>query len=574
MLCGVAGIDVVLFVVALDDGPMPQTREHLAILDLLAIPRGVVALTKKDRVSPQRVKEVAEQVQTLVVGTILENAEVFAVSATTGDGLKTLWGALERATISCPTRSSAGNFRMPIDRCFTMAGAGLVVTGTAISGSIEVGNPARLLLAGVPVRVRAIHAQNTPSRTGYAGQRCALNLTGTQLNTNRVDRGDWIVTGDVPAAARKLDARLKILATEHKPFAHWTSAHVHLGAGHTIGRVVVLEGKEISPGASALVQLIIDRPLGGVCGDRFIIRDQSARRTVGGGRIIDVFPPGRGRTKPERIAFLRAMEQDDDRLSLELLIEQATQGLNLSKFAANRNLTAEEVRGLITYLSPRSVITESALLGFSPRRWAELKSHALDQLMAWHRRAPDKIGLAADRIFSESKARVPRQVVAALIAELISEGAVVKRGPDVRLNTHKPELNPADAALWRKILLVFHHDGLRPLSILQIATAIGEELTKIEMLLARAVDHGLVVRLSQNRFIRPSSLRRLAEIAEETARASTAGLVTAAEFRDRSEIGRNLTIEVLEYFDRIKFTRRIGDAHLILRHASATFDDA
>jgi selenocysteine-specific elongation factor len=479
MLCGVAGIDFVLFVVAVDDGPMPQTREHLAILDLLGIPRGAVVLTKTDRVMPERVKDVAAEVRTLLTGTTLERAAVFPVSTVTADGIKELGSFLEQAACECPVRSSAGNFRMPVDRCFTIAGAGLVATGTAVSGSIAAGNSARALHVGVPVRVRSIHAQHKPCQTGRAGQRCALNLAGAGLKNDLIVRGDWIVTGGVPVTGQKLDARLKILANEKSPFVHWTSSHLHLGAGFANCRVAVLEGgREISPGKSALVQLVLDRPIGALGGDRFIIRDQSAKRTIGGGRIVDVFPPARGRAKPERIAFLEAMENNDDAISLELLIELAAQGLNLSNFAANRNLTLEEAGNLFARSSVRSVTTQGGLLGFSRSRFDDLKSKTIDQLAAWHSRAPDTVGLAENRILQGSDIRVPREVAAAVIAELVVDGIVAKDGTAVRLITHRPKLNPAAAALWKKVLPVLDDGGLRPPSLQQIAVAIGEDFAK------------------------------------------------------------------------------------------------
>lgn len=573
MLCGVAGIDFVLFVVAADDGLMPQTREHLAILDLLRVSRGAIALTKTDRVPLERIETIAADVRVLLAGTTLAQAPLFYVSATTGDGMRELQAYLEQAARDCPARSATGNFRMPVDRCFTIAGAGLVVTGTVVSGTIAAGDTARALLAGLPVRVRAIHAQNTSSPMGRAGQRCALNLAGVGLKNDLIVRGDWIVVGDVPALARKFDAQLEILDSEERPCAHWTPVHLHLGAAAATGRIAVLEGREILPGASGFVQIVLERSIGAVCGDRFIIRDQSAQRTIGGGRILDVFPPPRGRSKPPRLADLAALQNDDHGTVLASLLATAAAGLNLSQFAANRNLTAAEASALFAGVPMRSVSTEGGLFGYAAEHWGRLKSTALDQLAAWHRRGPDGLGPSADRIFSGSDVHVPREISAAVTADLVADGLITREGTRMRLVTHQPTLLAADVALWKKVLPRLEASGLRPQTVRLLADAVGEDFKKLESLFVRAARLGLVVRVSQTRFMRPHELRRLAEIVEDAAQASAGGLVTAAAFRDRAGVGRDFSIEMLEFFDRIKFTRRTGDAHQVLRAAAEMFSD-
>ena len=338
MLCGVPGIDLALLVVAADDGPMPQTREHLAILDVLGVSRGVVALTKIDRVPPERVNEVAAETSALLATTSLAGAPVFALSSVSGAGVDSLKDHLEKAARETELRGAQGNFRMSVDRCFSIAGAGLVVTGTAMSGEIALGDEVRALLAGANARVRSIHAHNAPAKNGRAGQRLALNLAGIE-GRKPIARGDWIVRGEVPPPVRRIDARLRVV--DPRPLAHWTPVHVHLGAAHVPGRVALLECAAIAPGESARVQLVLDQPIGALRGDGFVVRDQSARRTLGGGAVIDVFPPPRGRAKPERLAWLAAMELDDDAAALRALLVRAPAGVGLARFAANRNLQGE-----------------------------------------------------------------------------------------------------------------------------------------------------------------------------------------------------------------------------------------
>lgn len=565
MLCGVAGIDFVLFIVAADDGPMPQTAEHLAILDLLDVPNGAVALTKVDRVAPSRVNEIQGEIAVLLAGTALEDAPVFPVSAVTGEGIAELKSHLMRAARQCPPRTASGNFRLAIDRCFSVAGAGLVVTGTAVSGTLAVGDQIRVLEAKLSARVRTIHAQNTPLASGRAGQRCALNLAGAGLKHDLIRRGDWVVTGGVPEPVLKIDARLRILKSEQKPLAHWTPVHVHVAAADVTGRVAILEGASIAPGSSALVQLVLDRPMGALRGDGFIIRDQSAQRTIGGGRVIDIFPPVRGRARPERLAYLTAMENRDDPTALTSLLNAAPRGLNLSNFASNRNLTSEEINQLTARLPLRVITTSTSQLAFSQVHWDKLKAIALETVAASHRRAPDAMGLNETGILGASGRGLPAEVARQLGAELLREKAIVKEAAGVRLPSHLPKLDAADAALWQRVQPLLEQNPLRPPAVHEIAVAIRQDPKKLEAFLIRASRLGLVVKVSANRFFQPAALDQLRKIAETIAADSQDHAVTAPAFRDCTKIGRTVAIEVLEYFDRIKFTRRVGDAHQMIR---------
>jgi len=230
MLCGVAGVDFALLVVAADDGVMPQTREHVAILDLLGMARGAVALTKIDRVAPDRVEGVAQEVRALLTPTALRAVPLFPVSAATGDGIAALSAHLQETAQRTPPRPAKGNFRLAIDRAFTIAGAGLVVTGAIFSGAVAVGDTVRVLGADRIARVRALHAQNREERAAQAGERCALNLSGADLTLEQLERGDWITGPDAPAPVKKFDARLRLLPSEARALAHWTPVHLHLGA--------------------------------------------------------------------------------------------------------------------------------------------------------------------------------------------------------------------------------------------------------------------------------------------------------------------------------------------------------
>lgn len=362
--------------------------------------------------------------------------------------------------------------------------------------------------------------------------------------------------GAVPPPARRIDARLRVV--DPRPLNHWTPVHVHLGAADVLGRVAVLEGAAIAPGESARVQLVLEAPIGAVRGDGFIVRDQSSRRTLGGGTVIDVFPPPRGRAKPERLAWLAAMERDDDAAALRALLEQAPGGVNLARFSANRNLRADDRFSGV----PMKV---AAGLGFAPQAWSALRATALQGLAAWHAQAPDSAGLPVERIVGTP--RLPRDALIALVDELAADGAVVRDGAGVRLAAHQVRFSGADAALWQGALPLLEKSPLRPPPLAELAGTLKADAKKLETALSHAARQGLLVRVSKTRFFLPAAVRELETIAR--AAAGPGGALTAAGFRDRSGIGRNAAIEVLEYFDRIRFTRRIGDAHVLVRPAGA-----
>ena len=537
MLAGAAGIDLALLVVAADDGPMPQTREHLAILRLLGVPYTVVALTKIDRVAPARLAEVSREVEALLPG-----APQFPLCALRGEGIEALRAFLSGRAQLCRGRSAEGNFRLCVDRAFTLSGAGLVVTGTALAGAVAVGDVVRSVICRTRARVRALRAHNAPVARGRAGQRLALNLAGLDGKV-AIRRGDWIVSGAAPGAVARFDARLECL---DEPIRHGMPVHLHIGAADVLARIYMLEGKEISRDDAKFVRIVLEDPcagVGAVHGDRFVVRDASARRTLGGGAVVDIFPPSRGRARAQRLEALAALAIEDDGKALDALLECSPAGIDMEKFAAGRNLP------------------HASGWRFAPRHWKALREHALARLCAWHAAAPDSSSLSPDRLLED--VRIPRPAAAQLVDELVREGLVARESRGLRLAGHRVGLAAPDAALWNRISPLLERGGLRPPTITELAFACGTVPKRLEALLARLAHEGEVVQVSRNRYFLPSAVKRMEGVVLEMQS------VTAAAFRDRIGIGRGLAIEVLEYFDRIRLTRRVGDAH-VLRSPSGT----
>ncbi len=344
MLAGASGIDCVLLVVAADDGLMPQTREHLAIVELLGIRRALVALTKIDRVEPQRVQQVRTQVEHLLASGPLARSPIFPLSSSTGEGVEALREALGGLAGEVRERSREGYFRLAVDRAFSVAGSGIVVTGTAFSGQVAVGDELLLGNAGRPVRVRGLHAQNRPAQQAWAGQRVALNIAGERLALEQIQRGDWLLQAALHAPTTRVDIDFRLLPDELRDFTHWTPVHLHLGTQDVTGRLALLEGEQLEPGHRAFAQLVLNAPIQALHGDRLVLRDQSAQRTLGGGRVLDGAAPARNRRTPARLAQLQALRQESLEEALPTLLGAAENGLDPQRLVQSFNRPREHWR--------------------------------------------------------------------------------------------------------------------------------------------------------------------------------------------------------------------------------------
>ena len=573
MLAGVGGIDMGLLVVAADDGVMPQTREHAAILDLLGIARCLVAITKVDMVDETRALDVMEEVEDLLDSTSLAGAVQFPVCAPRGEGVLALREALEHEASARSMRSSTGHFRLAVDRAFSLKGIGLVVTGMVFSGSASVDEHFLLSPRGMPVRVRGIRAHDQPAERALAGQRCAINIAGRGLSESVVHRGDWILGEELHAPTQRVDVDLGVLPGESRALKHWTPVHLHLGAEHVSARVAVLEGGAIAPGEKGLAQLVLERPIGTVTGDRLVIRDQSAQRTLGGGRVIDPFSPRRGRARPQRLAWVRAMSNTDHLDALEETANAAVLGVGLQQFRQARNLTRDDLDALVDELGMIRVGRETEETSFAPHAWQALKEEILMCVRDWHRDHTDTLGPNPNELRMAAKRRYSSDVIDNVLKGLVSEQKLSRRGLIVHLPDHQVRLTADDTRLWQKLAPVFAPDSGSPPSLHQAAEQMRIEVKVLEGVLKRGVRTGLVVQIARNRYVPVDSARRLAKLVLQMDESVGGERFTAAQFRDFSGLGRNFAIDLLEYFDRIGMTDRIGDERRLHPGAANPFGD-
>lgn len=559
MLAGATGIDYVLLVVAADDGPMPQTEEHLQILQLLGLNRGAVALTKIDVVTPERVVEAQAEIRALLSRSALRDARVFPICNLTGEGVPALRAHLEsECARPAPCRTGA-RFRLAIDRRFSLAGAGTVVTGTVFSGTVTTGDSLKLSPSGIGVRVRSIHAQNQLATQGSAGQRCALSLVGDGLEIGKVQRGDWILDPALHAPTQRFDATLTLLASEARALRHWTPVHLHIAAAEVMARVALLESADLHPGESALAQLVLDSPIGTLHGDRFVIRDQSATRTLGGGVVLDPFPPARGRRTPERLTLLRGWIEAGAEQALRSALQISIGGLALSDFARTWNLLPAQADELARAAGARLAGSEGQRLAFAAEGWRTLLGRATDAIAAEHAQAPDMIGIGRERLRNLAMPALPQAAFEDLIDELVAAGSIQASGPWLHAPGHRAEFTGDERSLWNKVEPLLCAAPFHPPRVRDIASTLALEEERVRRLLQHAARIGEVYPVAHDHYFTRHAVADLADIVRQLA--SEQGSATAAAFRDHIGTGRKLAIQILEFFDRIGFTRRVDDGH-------------
>ncbi|HEX9208475.1 MAG TPA: selenocysteine-specific translation elongation factor [Steroidobacteraceae bacterium] len=558
MVAGACGIDFALLVVAADDGVMPQTREHLAILELLGVTRGAVALSKADRADAQRLRQVQAQLAAALAPTPLNAAPVFPLNATDpGDaGTAALRRHLLEAAASLPSRQDDQLFRLAVDRVFTLTGHGVVTTGTVFSGRVQPGDTVAVMPAGKTARVRGLHAQNQAAASGHAGQRCAINLAG--VDRTAIARGDWLADPRLFAPTTRIDTRLRLLADGNLRLVSWAPLHVHLGTTHRVAHVVLLESERLSAGESARVQLVFDTPVCATPGDRFIVRDAQAAHTIGGGVVLDPFAPARKRRSPERQRHLDALERMLDGAGIAPLLQHARHGMPLAALVHLTGRAPDRVPlpadALVVDAGPERFV-------FLPAPWRELREHAVNVLREFHARAPDEPGPDAGRLRRIALPDLPHALWRRLVDDLVQEGVVLRNGPWLHLPEHTARLSEGDAVLAQALQPLIAQGRFDPPWVRDLAAATREPEERVRQVLRKQVTRGTVHQVVRDLFYDSGRIAELAVIVAGIAQEH--GGVDAARFRDAIGLGRKRSIQILEFFDRVGYTRRVRDSHVL-----------
>ncbi len=570
MLAGAHGIDLVLFTVAADDGVMPQSEEHLDILHLLGVKRGIFVITKADLAGPERLNEVRDEIELLADGTGLEGAPVVAVSSITGAGMDELRAEIIRQLEGFEARRATGLFRLPLDRAFVIKGHGTVVTGTAMGAEVRVGQKLRVLPGGSEVRVRSIQVHSESVEHAGLCQRVALNLTGAERL--ELKRGDVLADERLDITTARLDAQLEIRPAARRPLKSNDRMRLFAGTAEVLGRAIVLEESgEIALKQSGLAQLVLQDPIVALAGDRFVLRDETSQRTIGGGIVLN--PLGRRNRKPLPLYRERLMKLRDARgaEAIEALLNlQDSFAVSPLRVAQLLNAPIAEVEAALkdSRFIKFSLGDEE---GFATRvKWEEIQRFAIAALAAHHRAEPLAAGLEMEALRTRLPYEVGARAFRALIDRLSRESDVVREESTLRLKSHKVELGGDDGKLGGEIERALKQAGFHPPDLKQLAEALKLPLAqegRLKALLGALERQGRVVKIASDLYFDKETLE--AARARLVEHLKSNDQITAAAYRDLLGASRKFAIALLDYFDHSGFTTRVGDARR-LRHSATT----
>jgi len=558
MLAGVTGIDAALLVVAADEGVMPQTREHLAILDLLEVERAVVALTKVDLVDdPSWLALVREEIHELLATTALASAPVVAVSATRGDGLDELRAALGAALAEAPARADLGRPRLPIDRAFTIAGFGTVVTGTLVDGALQTGDEVVILPAGHHARIRSLQTHKTRVERAVPGSRTAANLVGVEVRD--LVRGDVLARPGTYSPTRLVDVRFRLLHDAAGPIRHNQKTKLFLASAQRGARVRVLGAEEVAPGEEGWLQLVLDEPIVTARGDHFILRRPSPGATLGGGRVVDP-APGRlhRRMNPTVVEGLaraaRGTPGDVIAQAMQALgpapLRAVVEKAGLGEGEAREAIRALEADGRLVRLGSGEIAPASDAIVADRGSWQAFTSRMREALGAYHKANPLRAGMPREEL--KSRLKLETRIFAAAADAAAREGSLRDLGPRLALPDHEAHPTAEQSSRLDSLMARFQASPSAPPSVKESVEAIGPELWDY------LLEKGLVVAVSPD--VAFEAQRYAAIVEQIRGRLAGGASITVAEVRDALGTSRKYALGLMEHLDQIGLTVREGDA--------------
>jgi selenocysteine-specific elongation factor len=558
MLAGAHGIDLVLFTVAADDGVMPQTEEHLDIVHLLGVRMAIFAITKADLVSTERIQDVEEEIKILTLGTVLEDAPVIPVSSVTRQGLPELKDLIYRKLKSGDKPVPSGYFRLPVDRAFVMQGHGVVVTGTALSGEVKTGDHVRSMPGGELFRVRSVQVHGHSVDTGGWGQRVALNLSGPERAS--IERGDVICHEKLTLTSDRFDAFLEVRPAATKGIKNHQRIRVHLGTAERLAKIILLSADDkIGPKESTYCQLTLSEPLLALRNDHFIVRDETARKTLAGGVVIHPWARKHKRREPELKNRLESLHSGDmTRLIESFLDESGDFALPLEAIHQFLNLREDEVRAhLDQIISLRAFNAEGEKVYTTDRKWQQLKQAFLALLKEFHRSHPLAPGMDMENLRGKLPYTLSAKVFRAVVDALLSDKIIAKEENLLRTAEHRVQLGSQEKSLMDRIKKMLGEQPMSPPELKEIEKQLEisrNKLTEVIRLLER---DGSVIRVTADLYYLSSTIDQVRAILKKYL--SDKAEISAASFRDLINSSRKYTIPLLEYFDREGVTLRIGD---------------
>ena len=568
MVAGVGGMDLVMLVIAADEGVMPQTREHLDICQLLGVKRGLVALTKSDLVDPDWLDLVVEEVRDFLADSFLDGAAVIPVSSRTGSGIDRLRNELGLLALDLEQKRSEGPFRLPIDRVFTLAGFGTVVTGTLHSGILAVGSEAEILPSALPCRIRGIQAHGEKVETGEAGSRLALNLQG--VDHYEVRRGDVVVPKGIYHTTQIVDVFLHHLKTAPRSLKHRAGLRLHSATYEVPAKVILFDRESLEPGESDYAQLRLAHPVLLLNGDPFVLRSSSPSATVAGGRILDPSPPGRRRRSREALELLETLSiGTDSGIIAGMVSGSLLSGISHDEIAARSGIPSRRLETALAGLLSTGEIIQVIR---DPKKYLGRDSFSalcnllLDEMNSYFLHNPLKEGIGKEELKTRIPARSDQRFFTPCLAALEKEGRVIAEREQVKLAGRKAGTESAQADIHRRIELELEKGGSEPPFLKDICSAlqIAEKLALEHLNLLAG--EGRAVKIKSDIFYRPEPLGKIEEILTNYLREK--GEIAPGEFRELTGLSRKFMIPVLEYFDARKVTLRVGDKRILRKKQS------
>ena len=550
MLAGVGGIDLALLVVAADEGVMPQTREHLDILDLLQVKRGLVAVTKKELVEDEWLEMVISDIQDHLKGTVFADCPIVPVSAVTGDGISALVEALAKLLADTPPKIDVGRPRLPIDRVFTLSGFGTIVTGTLVDGTLQVGQEVEIQPGGLRSRIRGLQTHKHKVESASPGSRVAVNLAS--LATTDIKRGDVVTTPKWLVPTQRLDAYIRVLRAAPKPLQHGARVSFHTGSAETNVTVGVLGADAIEPGHDGWVQIRLEEPVATVKRDFFVIRTPNA--TIGGGQVVDPHPRRHRRFQPGLIENLVVLQRG----SPEEIVLQALDGkqpIEFNTVVQTTGLAAATAREILATLiaSSRAIRLNDHYVARTA--WARLSEQATGILRNYHRQHPLRLGMAREEM--KSKLGLPAKLFGEVIQRLIEENRVAEQNAVLRLAEHRVQFTPEQERKVKALKDALAENSYSPPSLSELEQRLGLDAEVISAL----VEQGALIKLEENIAYLPEAYQQMVD--RIVAHLKSKGKVTVAEVRDMFGSSRKYVLALLEHLDERKITRRVGDERVL-----------
>jgi len=559
MVAGATGIDMVVMVIASDEGIMPQTREHKEICTLLDIRHGLIVLTKRDMVDEEWLELVTEDVRSFTTGSFLEDCPILPVSSTTGQGIPELIQALETLSASIPERSSTNLFRLPVDRVFTMKGFGTVITGTLISGMIRVGEQIMIYPSGVISKVRGIQVHNASVEQAVSGMRTAINFQG--LEKASINRGDVLSSPNALTSSFMVDVGLHYLKSNKKPIKNRTRIRFHTGTSEVLGNLILLDSEELASGSSIAAQLRLDAPVAVVKDDRFVIRSYSPVRTIGGGGILNPIPQKHKRFKPEVFSGIQKLgDLSPEEVIMYHAEEAGYQGISFSDLRIMTNISDKKLDGSIQRLLSDKVflmIDREQRVFIHRTCFEQLFSEADVLLNVFHKINPLKPGMPKEELKSRLPPQISPKLFTLMIQNMIKAGLMVQEENMVRLSTHSVLLGQDQTDVRKKILDAYQQNGLTPPYFKEFCKTQNLDEIKSKEVLHVLVDEGLIVRIKDDLYFHQEAILMIKKKLVEFLNAH--GEITTPQFKDMTGASRKFVIPIIEYFDARNVTIRVGD---------------